>query len=121
MADGTITDISRDQSAQKAVWTLTTADHTGSGFPAIEWSDQKSFQFTGTWGGATAIVEGSNDGGTTWAGLRDQAGTAISFTANGLKMVAETVEQIRPRLSVVGTGATVVATLVIKKTTSART
>lgn len=42
-----------------------------------------SVQMVGTWGGATGVLQGSNDGGTTWADLNDTTGTAISLTADG--------------------------------------
>lgn len=58
--------------------------------------DSLSIQLVGTWGGATALLQGSNDGGTTWktcylereqttAGKQDLA----SFTADDAGKVAE--------------------------------
>lgn len=38
---------------------------------------------TGTFNGATATLSVSPDGGTTYAPLEDNAGTAIAFTADG--------------------------------------
>lgn len=38
----------------------------------------------GTFGGGTASLEASPDGGTTWVAILDQSGTAITFTANGV-------------------------------------
>lgn len=58
-----------------------------------------SIQVTGTFGGATAVLEGSNDGGTTWVTLRDPGGTALSFTTANLKQVLEVVGLIRPSVS----------------------
>lgn len=68
----------------------------------------KSVQATGTWGGATLVLQGSNDG-TTWFTLNDPAGTDISFTANGLMQILEGVRYIRPVTSGgAGTDVTVV-------------
>jgi hypothetical protein len=64
----------------------------------------KSVQVLGTFGGATVVLQGSNDGGTTWAGLTYDGTNAISFTAAGLKQVWEHVEMIRPSSSG-GTGS----------------
>ena len=120
MANGTHADISGDGSVIKVSYNLTTADHTGAGAAAVEWSD-RTVQITGTFGGCTMIVEGSNDGGTTWAQLRDPAGTLLAFTAAGLKAVMEITEQIRPRLSVVGTAADVVVSVVARRANTMRT
>ena len=38
----------------------------------------------GTWDSATALLKGSNDGGTTWFALKDHLGNAISYTANAI-------------------------------------
>ncbi len=62
-----------------------------------------SVQVTGNFGtGGTVVVEGSNDG-VNWATLNDLGGTALSFTAAGLRGVRERVKWLRPRLSA-GTG-----------------
>lgn len=71
------------------------------------WSD-RSVQVTGTFGsGGTVLVEGSNDG-TTWFTLNSPQGTALSFTAAGLKQILEGVLFIRPRVSA-GDGTTAIA------------
>lgn len=56
----------------------TAASHAPGGYePAIA-----SVQFVGTFGGATVILQGSNDG-TNWVTLSDVNGTDISATAAG--------------------------------------
>lgn len=90
-------------------WNLTTADPTGDAVELPMASD-RTVQFTGTWGSATAILEGSLDN-VTFLGLNDPSSTAISKTADGIEAVLENVRYIRPRLSVVGTGAAVKAVL----------
>ncbi|MCW5745835.1 MAG: hypothetical protein KIT36_06515 [Alphaproteobacteria bacterium] len=69
----------------------------------------RSVQVTGTFGaGGTLLMEGSNDGGTTWATLKDPLGANVSFTATGIKMVGDLPYQIRPRVSA-GDGTTSLA------------
>lgn len=90
-------------------WTITTADHTGAGYQLPDAAD-RTVQFTGTWGAATVKIEGSIDGVTYFA-LKDPQGVEISATADELNAVEENVAYIRPRLTAVGAGATVVAAL----------
>lgn len=65
----------------------------------------RSVQVLGDFGTGGAItIEGSNDGGTTWATLTDPQGNALTFTAAGLEAITELVGQIRPSASA-GSGA----------------
>lgn len=65
----------------------------------------RSVQVLGNFGTGGAItVQGSNDGGTTWATLTDPQGNALTFTAAGLEAITELVGQIRPTASA-GSGA----------------
>jgi hypothetical protein len=83
---------------------------TATGFKSAEYMD-RSFQVKGTFGvGGTMLIEGSNDGGTTWATLNDAFGNALSFTTAGIKQVTEMVEMIRPRVSA-GDGTTALAVI----------
>lgn len=62
--------------------------------------NDKSVQVLGTFGvGGTLIIEGSNDGGTTYVTLTDEQGSALSFTTAGLKTILQNVEVIRPRVT----------------------
>lgn len=111
-----------DGSVKKITWeSVTTADHTGYGVAFLEYGDKSIQAVSASWGGATIIVEGSNDGGTTYAQLHDSAGNLISMTANGLVKIDEDVDLIRPRLSVVGVGADIDVYLVGRRTTNQRT
>lgn len=112
MAAVITTDLNGDGSVTMAVWPLTTADHTGDALSWADWAD-RSVTFAGTWGGATAALEGSNDG-STWIPLADPQGTAITKTANGIEAVLELTRFVRPRLSTVGAGATVSATILMR-------
>ena len=89
-------------------WTLTTADPTGDAVEFPGAPDKTVFITSAAWGAATCVLEGSLDGGTTYVTLHDTGMTALSFTANNNSApVNENVLLIRPRLSVVGAGATV--------------
>lgn len=71
-----------------------------------------SVQVTGAFGGATVVVEGSNEEfPTTWATLNQPGLGPLSFTAAGLGMVLEPVRWIRPRV-VGGSGTSVTVSLV---------
>jgi|SRR5688572_12416791 len=95
-----------------AAWTLTTADATGEAIE-IPGAADRTVQFEGTWGGATAQLEGSNDN-SVWVALTNPAtGTAISATtdATGMSAVMENPRYIRAKLTTAGAGATVRAKL----------
>lgn len=95
----------RDGSVLKYTWVLTGTDD-GAPIPAAQWAD-RSVQFVGTWGGGTVLLEGSNNGGTTYATLTDAQTSAISKTADALEQVVEMTELMRPRASVSVTTVTV--------------
>ena len=61
-------------------WDAMGDDTTGDAAQVGSYAD-KTVQFAGTWGGATAVLEGSMDG-TTWFTLTDYQGAAISATAD---------------------------------------
>lgn len=99
-----------EQGMIKAEWaSLLTVDVTGQAAQLGRYPC-KSVQVTGTFGGATLVLEGSNDG-TTYFTLKDPTGGSdgtdadVSFTAAGLKEVNPNTAFVRPRLSVVGSGA----------------
>lgn len=105
-----------DGSLVKFTWPLTATD---DGMPVgyAQWSD-RSVQFTGTFGAGTVLLEGSNDGGTTWATLLDSKGNAISITAAGLVQIGQLAELVRPRASVAVTS--VVATMLARRLNTLR-
>ena len=97
-------------------WDLTTADPTGDAI-SIPGASDRTVQFVETnWGGATAVLEGSLDGGTTFFTLTDGPGNDISFTVDGGEMVAENVLLLRPPLFVGGTAAVVKVLLLSRST-----
>lgn len=84
--------------APRITWeTLTSANAAGTAFLQAGTSMAvAAVQFTGTFGGATAVLQGSNDG-VEYATLRDpQTGTAISFTGADYAEVGTGMAFIRP-------------------------
>lgn len=64
------------------------------------------FGVTGTFGaGGTIILEGSNNGGTTYTTCLDKAGAAVSLTAAGQRIIDTPYEIVRPRVTA-GDGTT---------------
>src|ERR1043165_4278227 len=103
-------------SCQLHTWALTSANATGE-TAEIPGAADRSIQFSGTWGGATAALEGSNDG-TVWCALHDAAsGAAITATADAsIFAVVENPRYIRAKLTTAGSGATVTAYLLSRTT-----
>lgn len=99
------------------VWELTTADTDGDEV-SLPGAADKTVQFDGTWGGATAVFEGSNEATSpaTFLSLTDPQGNAISKTDDGIEAVTENPVWVRPRLSTAGTDASVTVRLLVRST-----
>lgn len=91
-------------------WTLA-ADEEGASWEAG--IGDRSVQMSGTWNGATVVLQGSHDD-TTWFTLTDPLGNAISMTANGLKQINELTRYVRPDVTA-GTPTSVVVRVVGRK------
>lgn len=66
----------------------------------------KTCSVTGTFGaGGSISFEGSNDGGVNYFVLKDWNGSAITFTAAGVKTILDNPTLIRPRVTA-GDGTT---------------
>ncbi len=86
-------------------WASMANGDVGDGVELGFYSD-RSIQVVGTFGtGGSVSLKGSNDGGTTWATLTDPAGSAITFTATGLKQILHLPHKIRPEVTA-GDGTT---------------
>ena len=114
----------RDGSAIRASWPIITANPGGEPLEWLEWAD-RTWQYVGTnWGGATLVLQGSNDltSPTNWFTLSNAAGgTAASFTSgSGGLAIIETPIWVRPYLSVGGTSAVVDVSLVARRQTGMR-
>lgn len=79
-----------------AVWTGVTENDTGEAIQIDGDVVDMAFQVTGTFGGATGILQGSDDGGTTWHTLTDITGAAIAKTTAGRADVASRALLYRP-------------------------
>lgn len=78
-------------------------DGSPHGIPTLH---DKTVHVLGNFGtGGTVILEGSNDGGTTWTALDDGHGNAIEFTDEGIQTFHSAALLIRPRVTA-GDGAT---------------
>lgn len=99
------------QRAFKVLWETVTENDTCAAVELGSHTD-RSVQVTGTFGSATAIVQGSNDG-TNYVGLNAlDDGAAWSNTAAALQGVMEATRYIRPSASG-GTGQDLDFTLFI--------
>ena len=90
-------------------YALTTAD-TGTAM-ALPIAADLTAQVSGTFGAATVLIEGSNDG-TNWSTLGAAVGTNLSFTTAGIRKAAENPAYIRASSSG-GTGTVVNAVIAI--------
>lgn len=73
----------------------------------------RSIQFAGTFGSATVVAQGSNDG-TNYVTLTDPQGNAISKTSAGIEMIAEVARYTRPSASG-GTGQSLTVSMLCRK------
>lgn len=94
--------------AAKLLWeTITTTNDVGSGEYLYRYVRNLTVQVLGTAGATLSLImEGSNDGGTTWFALSDNQGNAIDFSAAGGAEIQERPQMIRPRISSGGDGST---------------
>jgi hypothetical protein len=84
-------------------WTAVTEADTCAPV-AIPTHADRSVQVNGTFGGATAVIQGSNDG-TNYLTLNNPADAALSFSSAGLEAILESTAYIKPLISG-GTGQT---------------
>lgn len=77
-------------------WAAIPADSSGTPVSGPGYTD-RSFQVSGPFGGATVVIEGSNDG-VNYFTLHDPFANALSFTAAALAEVTEMALWMRPRV-----------------------
>jgi hypothetical protein len=110
---------SNDGTIKLYTWNLTTATPDGAPMEQTEWAD-RTWQATGSFGGATLAIQGSNDG-VNWFPMTNAAGgTAIGLTAAGGAATVELPRFTRPNLTTVGVGATVAVTVCARRATPLR-
>lgn len=96
----------------KQTWTGLLNGDDGSWIEGHGYPD-KSIQVFGNFGaGGELTVEGSNDGGTTAAVLKDYAGNALTITAAGIYLIVQNTEKLRPNITA-GDGATNLTAIVV--------
>lgn len=78
-------------------WNSVPQNEVGQQLPLAQYSD-RSVQVSGTFGGATVTIEGSNDG-TNWFTLADPQGNNLSFVTARLEAILELVFWIRPKVT----------------------
>lgn len=78
-------------------WTALASASSGDKIQGPGWTD-RSIQFTGTFGGATCILQGSGDG-LNWFTLHDAFGNALSFTSAAYASVTEIANFMRPTIT----------------------
>lgn len=76
---------------------------SGVKYSNVNHSD-RSIHVTGTFGGGTVKLYGSNDG-TNWVALSNPQGDELSFTSAGLEAVLELTQYVRPTVTA-GDGTT---------------
>src|ERR1044072_5959423 len=83
-----------------ATWSAMGNADSGTPLDAPRLPD-KTITVQGTFGGATVVIEGSNDGGTTWHTLNDSRGegTAFSLPAADTRTLLENTLLLRPTTS----------------------
>lgn len=100
-------------------WVLTSADTTGVAVgPELAQYTDLCWQATGTWGGATAAIQGSNTNTDALYGAMTNVsgGAAITWTADGApKQSIEKPAYVRPKLTTAGAGATVTVVLFARR------
>lgn len=111
MATITVAKQSGQADVLKFFWeTLTESNADGAPVSLPDHPDI-SVQFTGDFGSGNTSLQGSNDGGTTWAVLHDPFGNLITLTGAGIVQVAERCEQYRPLVNT-GSGVDIDVTLI---------
>lgn len=95
-----------DQRGLMVTWSALLTGNTGIPFESST-HVYRVVQASGTFGGATVIMQGSNDG-TNWVTLNDVASTpaAVSFTSTGMAKILMSTKYIRPSVSG-GSGAAI--------------
>lgn len=90
-----------------ATWALGIAD-TGLPVDMHRWAD-RTVQVSGTFGGATVTIQGSNDK-ITWFTLNDNTGAALAVTTAVLKLILENPIYVRA-ISAGGAGSAITVIL----------
>lgn len=108
----------QDESCYRATWANVTENDSCVALEMPNLND-KSVAITGSFGGATLSVAGSNDDGANFWPLRSPDSVVISMTSAGLKAILENPQQIKPVMTG-GTAQSVTITMVLHQTNPLR-
>lgn len=115
MAEITGNGSSRSGGYYKHVWSGLANGDTGKPVNLSQFRGA-SVQATGTFStGGQVDIQGSNDGGATWAALDNPDGTAINLTDTSLEEIREYAELIRPNVSAGDSGTDLTVHLIARK------
>lgn len=109
-----------DGSVVQYTWTLTSSNRDGLPVEMVEWAD-RTLTATGTWGGATLTLQGSNDNTTFLTQSNAAGGSAATLTADGMITPIEAPRYFRPNLTVAGVGASLTVILTLRRANPLRT
>ena len=99
------------QNVRTMTWKkLSTTNTEGAAAIYPQYAD-RNVMVTGTFGGGSIKIEGSNDN-IKWFALTDMASSTISIIAEGFKMIQENVLYVRPAL-VGGDGTTALKVIIV--------
>jgi hypothetical protein len=110
MANITPTELDNSDQTRTLLWAAMGNADTGLAAAFGQFPD-RTVTITGTFGGATVLIQGSGDGGTTWDTLKDYLGNSLSFTSHAVALIAENPPLIRPSTSG-GTGSVIAVTII---------
>lgn len=102
-----------DQDAILYTWVLTQANNDGAPITAHEYGD-RTVQFTGTFDGATVVIEGANV--ATYTTLTDPQGNALSKTSAAIEQIMEIPRFVRPNSSAGAGSQSVTVTMFCRRT-----
>jgi hypothetical protein len=91
---------------------LTNAPDDGEAVELAGYAD-RSVQVQGIFDTTTVVIEGSNDG-VNYHTLTDPQGTALSFTAAGLRAILQIARYVRPRVTAGGAGTDITVTMFMR-------
>jgi hypothetical protein len=100
--------------ARKFTWVLSGTDAVvGQATPEIGHYRDRCVQAFGTFASGVIAIEGSNDGVNWFAVTDPAAGTAITFSAAGMKQIVESPLYLRATLSDAGDGTTDITVILL--------
>lgn len=107
-----------DGNAALITWNLTTANTDGVPVEFVQFTDLCWQSFATNQGGATATIQGSNDGTNYFSLTNAAGGTAMTFAADGGKQAIERPRYVRPSLTTAGSASVIAIVLLARRNPS---